>query len=143
MIIEKVDPTRESFSDFSIEGTKLTIADQTIDLADEEGDQQVLISFGCCEGKVHRGLMRRCDHVADVVIPPRRYKTVEVDGPRHETSSGTDEEVPETSMETVPVPLNVESVVLKVWPIVDEGQAEINRHDQAEKNQEEEENGTE
>ena len=140
MIIEKVDPAHESFSDFSIEGTRLTIADVTIDLALEEGDQQVLIPFGCCQGKVHRGLMPRCEHVADVVIPPRKYTSVEVDAPPQEmTHSGMNEdgEIPATCMEIVPVPLDVESVVLKVWPIVEERQAKIDRPEQAEISQEE------
>ena len=80
MIIEKIDPARESFSDYSIDGTILTIAGITLDLTLEEGDQQVIIQFGSCQGKVHRGLMPCCKHVADVVIPPRQYQTVEVDG---------------------------------------------------------------
>jgi hypothetical protein len=120
MIIEKVDPARESFSDYTIDGTILTIADVTIDLALEEGDQQVMIPFGSCQGKVHRGLMPCCEHVADVVIPPRKYQTVDVDGPpQGMTHSGIedDEESPATHTETVPAPLDVESVVLSLWPL--------------------------
>ncbi|GHV79805.1 hypothetical protein AGMMS49944_15960 [Spirochaetia bacterium] len=146
MIIEKIDPARESFSDFILEGTILTIGGVTIDLALEEGDQQVIIPFGSCEGKVHRGLMACCEHVADVVIPPRKYTTVEVDGPPQGTAQGgisENEELPATHTETVPVPLDPESVVLKSWPIVNEGQDEINRQDQAANNQEVEENGSE
>jgi hypothetical protein len=137
MIIEKIDPARESFSDFSIEGTILTIAGLTIDLALEEGDQQVIIQFGSCQGKVHRGLMACCEHVADVVIPPRKYQTVEVDGPPQgmaHNNEDDDDEIPATHTETVPVPLDTESVVIKLWP-VEEPQAEID--------QEEEENGIE
>jgi hypothetical protein len=115
MIIEKIDPARESFSDFSIEDTMLTIADITIDLVLEEGDQQVIIPFGSCDGKVHRGLMPRCEHVADVVIPPRKYETVEVDGPPQGMIE--DDELPATHTETVPAPLNVESVILNLWPV--------------------------
>jgi hypothetical protein len=120
MIIEKIDPARESFSDYSIDGTILTLAGVTIDLALEEGDQQIIIQFGSCQGKVHRGLMPRCKHVADVVIPPRKYQTVEVDGPpQGMTHSGTgdDEELPATHTERVPAPLDVESVVLNLWPV--------------------------
>jgi hypothetical protein len=120
MIIEKIDPARESFSDYSIENTILTIAGLTIDLAFEEGDQQVIIQFGSCNGKAHRGLMPRCEHVADVVIPPRKYKTVEVDGPpqgmSHNGENGG-EELPATHTETVPAPLDVESVILNLWPV--------------------------
>jgi hypothetical protein len=136
MIIEKIDPIRASFSDYSIDGTMLTIAGLTIDLALEEGDQQVIIQFGSCRGKVHRGLMPCCEHVADVVIPPRKYQTVEVDGPPQGTAHNgmsEDNELPATHTETVPVPLDTESVVLSLWP-VDEIQAETNQ---------EEENGAE
>jgi hypothetical protein len=120
MIIEKIDPARESFSDYSIDGTILTIAGLTIDLALEEGDQQVIIQFGSCNGKVHRGLMPCCEHVADVIIPPRKYKTVEVDGPPQEISHdgmSEGEELPVTHTETVPAPLDVESVLLNLWPV--------------------------
>jgi hypothetical protein len=128
MIIEKIDPSRESFSDFSVDGTILTVADQTINLADEEGDQQVIISFGSCEGKVHRGLMPCCEHALDVVIPPRKYESVEVtDQPEGEAQSGKSKgkgaELSATHTETVPVPLDMESVTLKLWP-VEETQAE-------------------
>jgi hypothetical protein len=127
MIIEKIDPARESFSDYSIDGTILTLAGITIDLALEEDDQQTIIQFGSCQGKVHRGLMPRCMHVADVVIPPRKYQTVEVDGPpQGMTHGGIGEngELPATHTETVPVPLDVESVVLNLWP-VDKTQGQI------------------
>jgi hypothetical protein len=126
MIIEKIDPARESFSDYNIDGTILTLGGVTIDLALEEGDQQVIIQFGSCKGKVHCGLMPCCEHVADVVIPPRKYKTVEIDGPpQGVTQSSTEEdgELPATHTETVPVPLDVESVVLNLWP-VDEAQGD-------------------
>jgi hypothetical protein len=120
MIIEKIDPARESFSDYGIDGTILTLAGVTIDLALEEGDQQVIIQFGSCQGKVHRGLMPCCKHVADVVIPPRKYKTVEIDSPQQgmtQNGTGKDEELPAMHTETVPVPLDVESVVLNLWPV--------------------------
>ena len=123
MIIEKIDPARESFSDYSIENTILTIAGITLDLALEEGDQQVIIQFGSCNGKVHRGLMPCCKHVADVVIPPRKYQTVEVDGPLQGMSHdgmNENEESPATHTETVPAPLDVESVILNLWPVDDE-----------------------
>jgi hypothetical protein len=131
MIIEKIGPARESFSDYSIENTMLTIAGLTIDLALEEGDQQVIIQFGSCNGKVHRGLMPYCEHVADVVIPPRRYETVEVDGPSQGMSHNgmnEGEELPATHTETVPTPLDVESVILNLWP-VDNTQGEKNQEE--------------
>jgi hypothetical protein len=121
MIIEKIDPARESFSDYSIDGAILTLAGVTIDLALEEGDQQVIIQFGSCQGKAHRGLMPGCRHIADVVIPPRKYQTVEVDGPPQGT--GYTGEGGEPRTETAPAPLDVESVVLNLWP-ADETQGE-------------------
>jgi hypothetical protein len=120
MIIVKIDPSRESFNDYSIDGTMLTIAGLTIDLALEEGDQQVIIQFGNCQGKVHRGLMPCCRHVADVVIPPRKYQTVEADGPpQGMTHSGIENngELPATHTEMVPVHLDAESVILNLWPM--------------------------
>jgi hypothetical protein len=120
VIIEKADPARESFSDYSVDGAILTLAGITIDLALEEGDRQVIIRFGSCQGKAHRGLMPCCKHVADVVIPPRKYQTMEAEGPpRGITHSDTEagEELPATRMETEPAPLDVESVVLHLWPV--------------------------
>jgi hypothetical protein len=137
MIIEKIDPTRESFNDFTLEGAILTVGGVTIDLSLEEGDQQVIIQFGSCQGVVHRGLMPCCEHVADVIIPPRKYQTVEVEGSPQETTRNdmSEEEEPATYTETVPVPLEVESVILRLWPIVDATVSEIN--------QQEKENGSE
>jgi hypothetical protein len=132
MIIEKVDPIREAFSDYSAEGTVLKISKVTVDLAAEESDQEVIISFGTCNGMVHRGLKPCCQHVADVIIPPRKYEAVEVDGPptgsMEATSAAKDGKAggPETHMEMVPVPLNMDTVTLKLWPIVDESQSEVN-----------------
>ncbi|MDR1904043.1 MAG: hypothetical protein LBQ88_17370 [Treponema sp.] len=130
MIIEKVDPARESFSDYVIDGTILTIADVTIDLALEEGGQQVMIQFGSCQGKVHRGLMPCCEHVADVIIPPRKYQTVVVDGPpQGATLNGVD--LPATHTEIVPMPLDAESAVLNLWPL---GGIQIVTNNQEEEN---------
>jgi hypothetical protein len=135
MIVEKVDPLRNSFSDYSLDGNILIIGGVTVDLDAEEGDQEVIISFGSCNGMVHRDLMPCCTYVAEVIIPPRRYETVEMDGPASGISTGSgkgeqSDEVPATHMETVPVPLDVASVTLKLWPIVDESQGEINQQHQ-------------
>ncbi len=122
MIIEKVDPSRESFSAYDIDGTILTIGGVVIDLALEEGDQQVMIQFGSCQGRVHRDLMPCCEHVADVIIPPRKYRAVEIDTPPQGTTRsgmGVDEESQGAYTETVPVSLDMESVVLSLWPLGD------------------------
>jgi hypothetical protein len=128
MIIEKVDPIRDSFNDFSLDGNILTIGGVEIDLEAEEGDQENIITLGSCNGMVHRGLKPCCVYVADVIIPPRKYESVEVDGPGGSTAGGgeTDEE-PATHTETVPVPLNTDSVTLRLWPITDETQGKVNQ----------------
>jgi hypothetical protein len=146
MIIEKIDPTREAFNDYSLEGAVLTIAGIPVNLEEEQGDQEVIITFAACDGKVHRGMMPCCQYVADVLIPPRKYETVEVEGPASGTSTGTvgsgsgsgsggkgknEDAEPETHTESIPVPLDLDSVTLKLWPIVD--QSETN-HTQGEIN---------
>jgi hypothetical protein len=115
MIIEKVDRSREAFSDYSLEGTILTIADIAVDLEAEQGDQEVVITFAACNGKVHRGMMPCCNYIADVIIPPRKYETVEVE---NEASGGEEEEEgPKTHTESVPVALDLDSVTIKLWPV--------------------------
>jgi hypothetical protein len=113
MIIEKIDPERECFNDYFLSGSGLTIGGITIDLAAEQGDQETIITFGSCNGKIHRGLMPCCVYAADVVIPPRRYEYEEVEG-----------EDGETETIATPAPLDTESVVLRLWPVVDEAATE-------------------
>jgi hypothetical protein len=114
MVIEKIDTARDCFSDYSLEGTILTIGGIDVDLEAEEGDQEVIITFSNHEGMIHRGLMPGCNYVAEVKIPPRKYETVEVEGPPDGYNGG---EGPETHTETVPVPLDLDSVVLDIWPV--------------------------
>jgi hypothetical protein len=114
MIIEKIDPARESFSDYSLDGDSLTIGGVTIELTKERDDQEKIITLGQCNGMVHRGLMPCCAYVAEVVIPPRRYEYEEVEGED------------ETKITVTPIPLDTESVVLRLWPVVDEAESEIN-----------------
>jgi hypothetical protein len=115
MIIEKIDPLRECFSDYSLDGDSLTIGGVIIDLATEQDDQEKIITLGKCNGMVHRGLMPRCVYAADVVIPPRRHKHEEVEGADGETKTIV-----------APMPLDTELVVLRLWPVVDEAESEIN-----------------
>jgi hypothetical protein len=122
MIVNKVDQKREAFSNFSLEGSILTIADIAVDLEAEQDDQEVVITFSSCAGTVHRGMMPCGEYIADVIIPPRKYEMVEVE----------DEEL-ETHTENVPAPLDLDSVTLQLWPIVDARREEIK----------EEENGSE
>jgi hypothetical protein len=120
MIIQKVDPAREAYSDYSLEGTVLTIGGITVELEREQEEQEVIITFSDHNGMIHRGMMPCCTYVAEVVIPPRRYETVEVDGPPSNAFSGDGkegEEGPVQHMETVPVLLDLDSVILKLWPV--------------------------
>jgi hypothetical protein len=131
MIIEQVDPTRASLTDYSLNGSILTIGGLSVDLAQEQGDQEVIITIGRCKGMVHRGLMgKSCEYLADVIIPPRKYETVDVEGPGSGTVGSGDEE-PVTHTESVPVPLDLDSVILRLWPVVE--QSEVT-HQQGENN---------
>jgi hypothetical protein len=135
MIVEKVDAFREAFSDYSLEGAILTIAGIPVNLEEEQGDQEVIITVAACNGKVHRGMMPCCQYVADVIIPPQKYEAVEVEGPGSGTigsggSKGKDEEK-KTYTESVPIPLDLDSVTLKLWPVVGQSESE---HQQGENN---------
>jgi hypothetical protein len=129
MIIKKVDPGREAFSDYSLEGAVLTIGGIAVDLEAEQKDQEVIITFSDHNGMTHRGMTPCCDYVAEALIPPRRYETVEAEGPPSGTGAPGDnadkDGAPATHMETVPVPLDLDSVILKLWP------AEHDRHEEA------------
>jgi hypothetical protein len=125
MIIGKIDPARECFSAYSLEGTALTIGGVTIDLTAEEGNQQAVITFGYCDGRIHRGLMGKCcEYAAEVIIPPRRYQTVETEGAAGmffgEDDEGGEDGMTVTRTETVPVPLDTDSVILRLWPFAAE-----------------------
>lgn len=112
MIIEKVDWSKEWYREYGLEGTVLRIGDNEIDLEAEQGEQEVIVPFVRYEGKVQRGLLPCGEYVAEVIIPPRRYERVEV-------AEGVQEEGMEQQSHTeqVGVPLDIERVVLKLWPI--------------------------
>jgi hypothetical protein len=124
MIIEKVDPARESFSDFSLDKNILTIGGIPLDLRAEESDQEVIITLGSCNGTIHRGLMPCCTYVADVIIPPRKYATSTIEG----------ENEGEETTETIPLPLDINTVTLRFWPAVDEAESETNKENEGENN---------
>ena len=107
MYIRRVDHNRACLSDYTLEGTRLTIGGIAVDLAAEHGDQEQVITFSSCNGMIHRGMMPCCVYVAEVIIPPRRYEMVAV-----ADESGT-------HTESVAVPLDRESVVLALWPVED------------------------
>jgi hypothetical protein len=126
MIIQKVDPAREAFSDYSLEGAVLTIGGIAVDLETEQKDQEVIITFSDHNGMIHRGMMPCCKYVSEVILPPRKYDVVEVEGSPANTFSGEDNEgeEPETHTETVPVSLDLDSVVLNLWPVENNGHEE-------------------
>jgi hypothetical protein len=124
MIVENVDPSREAFSDYSLEGTVLTIAGIAVNLEEEQDEQEVIIAFAACDGKVHRGMMPCCQYVAEVLIPPRKYETMEVDGPPANAMRDDEDEAPDTHTETMPVPFDLDSVTLKLWPIENQSEAD-------------------
>jgi hypothetical protein len=111
MIIERIDESQAVFNDYCLEGTVLTIGDIAVDLEAEQSDQQVIIAFTICGGKIYRGMMGCCTYAAEVLIPPRRYETVEVVDEAQE-----EEKAQRTHSESVPVPLDVDCVTLKLWP---------------------------
>jgi len=121
MIIEKVDPGRECFSDYALDGLELIIGDDVIvDLEAEESDNEVVIPFCKCNGMVHRGLMsqKQCSYVAEVIIPPRRYEDVEVEDENHvDIEDENEDEEQNTRTERIPLPLDIDSVVLRLWPV--------------------------
>ena len=119
MIIQKIDPARKAFGDYSLEGTVLMVGGIDIDLEAEQREQEVVITFSDHNGMIHRGMMPCCKYVAEVKIPPRKYESVEVGGHPADTLSGEDNkgEEPQTHTETVPVPLDLDSVVLNLWPV--------------------------
>jgi hypothetical protein len=130
MIVQKIDPAREAFGDYSLEGAVLTIGGIEVDLEAEQEDQEVIIPFSDHNGMIHRGMTPCCNYVAEALVPPRRYETVEVEGPPTSAFSGNgeegDEEVPATHMETAPAPLDLDSVILKLWPAEYDRQEETN-----------------
>ena len=112
MIIERVDQQvgqQDVFRDYRLDGKVLTIGGIAVDLEAEQGDQQIIITFACCGGTIHRGMMSCGKYAAEVLIPPRRYETVEV-------VEEVSEAEQRTHIESVPVPLDIDCVTLKLWP---------------------------
>ena len=121
MIIEKVDQNRESFGEYTLDEGILTIADIPVDLRAEQGDQEVILTFSRCGGQVQRGMMPCGEYVADVIIPPRVYETVDIaDTPGSATADEASEEEPRIHTERVLVTLDLNTVILRLWPIVTE-----------------------
>ena len=128
MIIEKVDPNREAFSDYQLTGSILTVAGIAVDLEAEQGDQEKVISITKCgiTGKVMRGMMACCKYLADIIIPPRKYDLVEVtDEPAAPPKGKPKDEEAVTHTESVPLALDLDSVVLRTWPVEASGETNL------------------
>jgi hypothetical protein len=119
MIIKRVGKHQEVFSNYELEGKILSIAGIPLDLEAEQRDQEVSISFSRHNGKVQRGMMACCEYVAEVIIPPRKYQTVEVvDTKTDDTTEGEGGETePRTHTKQVPLDFDFDTVVVYLWPI--------------------------
>ena len=134
MIIEKVDADRECFGDYALDGTVLTVGGIAVDLCAEQEDQEVIITFAAKDGVMRRGWMPCCNYVAEVLIPPKKYESVEVpsddkpdDGDKDESEDGGGLGKG-TQFESVTLPLDVNAVTLRLWPIVEELQDQSGIH---------------
>jgi hypothetical protein len=125
MIVERVDKKRECFSDYTLQEGVLTIGGIPIDLQGEQQDQEVIITFCRCGTVVHRGMMPCCDYVAEVIIPPRKYQSVEVeDTPGENTEGEEGEREAKRHTESVVEELDLDAVVMKLWPFETECEQE-------------------
>jgi hypothetical protein len=124
MIVEKIDPDKKCFDDYSLDGNNIIIGNDTVNLENEEQDQEVRITFGICYGNIHRGLMPGCIYAADIIIPPRKYEVIE-NTETENSDTAEEDSVREIKMESMPIPLNIDSVILRLWPVVDEANIEI------------------
>jgi len=106
MIVEKVDQAREVTTDIQLDGTLLSVAGVKINLEEEEADSQVLITVSLHGGIAMRQPVAGGEYIADIIIPPRRYEPVD--------DIGEDGEI---KTESVPLPIDINSVVLRLWPI--------------------------
>lgn len=96
------------FAEYNLDekSKKLTIENITIDLEDAVKDDclnVLTITRSCC-GPCVLGLDGKAGYVADIEIPPRQF--------RHETTGEGDEE----KTQRIPLPLDLNTVVLKLWP---------------------------
>jgi len=99
----------DKYPEFSLDKKKkiLKVENVKIDLegAVKDGCQNVLyITRNCCDGTCVPGLDGKAGYVADIEIPQRQY--------RQETTGEGDQE----KIIDIPVPLDLDTVVLKLWP---------------------------
>jgi hypothetical protein len=96
------------FTEYSLDNStkKLTIEGIIIDLEASSLDscQNILNITRNSDGTCVLGLEGKAGYVADIEIPPRQY--------RYETTGEGDDE----KTDRIPVPLDLNTVVLKLWP---------------------------
>jgi len=97
-----------NYPDFTLNEREktLTIEGVRIDLeaAVKDGCQNVLYITRSCCGTCVLGLDGKAGYVADIEIPARQY--------RQETTGEGDQQ----KVEDIPLPLDLDTVVLKLWP---------------------------
>lgn len=103
------------YADYQLADGVLTIADKSIDLRQEQQDSQVIIDIKDGEA-----------FVANIEIPPKKYREVEIKG------RGISEEG--MSTEYVAEELDIEAVTLILWPVVDEENNTIKEGEDADYN---------
>jgi len=94
---------------------KLTVENITIDLEEsvlDDSKNVINITRSCCGGHCVLGLEGKMGYVADIEIPPRQftYRT---------TGEGED-----AKTEQIPIPLDLNTVVLNLWPYGTEEKSE-------------------
>jgi len=86
---------------------KLTVENITIDLEKsvlDDSKNVINITRSCCDGSCVLGLEGKAGYVADIEIPPRQFEY-------ETTGEGEDEKTVK-----IPIPLDLNTVVLNLWP---------------------------
>jgi hypothetical protein len=113
MIIQKLGKETNNYVNFFLNGNVIIFPDQfIIDLEAEERDDEVTIPV-CSNGTdYHRTLHEDCAYVAQIIIPSRKYNIDYEDVENKETGEFESKEI------SIPVPFDVENVILRLWPIL-------------------------
>jgi len=97
MIVNEMNEGRKA--EYSLDGYILTVDGESYDLAELQQDVEVKID-----------VIRNNRYIANIIIPPRRYRLVE----RQETDISGE---PITVQVPEPEPLDINTVVLNLWAI--------------------------
>lgn len=98
-----------SYANFSLneKKKKLTVENIVIDLEAsvlDDSKNVINITRNCCDGSCMLGLDGKAGYVADIEIPPRQYE--------YKTTGKGEDAV----TEKIPLPLDLNTVVLNLWP---------------------------